>query len=201
MNEFVALMHQYAPQYGCLFVDDLDEADVVFTNDIFPSYVRGRGVRLVKRMDGIFWQKDLMYRNIPFIESASIADSVIFITKYSKDSLKAFYPTEYERLTWNVVHHWTDPGIFTKIPRKVDVPTVFTAMATNWNRSEKRLDSLLMFAELFPVTIHLIGTSDGIDLPRNIIPHGYLIDSSEIYNVMKQSHAFINLTCILQMTD
>lgn len=195
MNEFVALMHQYAPRYGCLFVDELDEAGVIFTNDIFPSYVRERGIRLVKRMDGIFWQKDLTHRNLPFVESASIADSVIFITKYSKDSLKAFYPAEYESLTWNVVHHWTDPGSFPKIPRSVDAPTVFTAMATNWNRSEKRLDDLFKFADLFPVTIHLIGTADGIDLPQNIIPHGYLSDQTEIYSVMKQSHAFINLTC------
>jgi glycosyltransferase involved in cell wall biosynthesis len=194
MNEFVALMHKYAPHYGCLFVDELNDANVVFTNDIFPSYVRGRGVRLVKRMDGIFFQKELIHRNEPFIESASIADCVIFITQYSKNSMKAFYPHEFGQLTWNVVTHWTDPGTFTKIPRSVDVPSIFTAMATNWNRSEKRLNALIKFAKLFPVTIHLIGKSDGIELPKNIIPHGYLSDQSQIYNIMKQSHAFINLT-------
>lgn len=195
MNEFVSLLHKYAPKYGALFVDTLDEADVVFTNDIFPSYVRNKNLPLVKRMDGIFWQSDLVHRNLPFIESATIADLVIFITEYSKNSFKSFYPNEFENLNYTVATHWTDPESFPLIDIKVEIPTIFSTMATNWNRHEKRINDLIKFAEMFPVTIHLIGNSDNIQLPDNIIPHGYLSSASSVYDVMKQSHAFINLTC------
>lgn len=194
MNEFVSLLHKYAPVYGALFVDSLDDADIIFTNDIFPSYVRNQKIPFVKRMDGIFWQSNLVDRNIPFIESASTADLVIFITEYSKNSFKSFYPDRFSHLNYTVATHWTDHESFPRIQIDVEHPNVFCAMATNWHRPEKRIDELIKFAE-FPVTIHLIGKSDGIQLPHNIIPHGYLGSATEIYDVMSKCHAFINLTC------
>lgn len=195
MNEFVALLHKYATNYNCVFVNSSDDADIVFTNDVFPSYVRNKSIPLVKRMDGIFWQSDLVHRNHPFIESATIADAVIFITEYSKNSFKSFYNNEFQELKYNVVTHWTDPESFNLIENTVEKPTIFSTMATDWNRPEKRVAELIKFANHFPVIIHLIGKSDGIELPSNIIPHGYLSNSADVYDVMKQSHAFINLTC------
>lgn len=197
MNEFVALMHKYAPAYGFEFINNANDADIIFTNDVFPVDVRDLGIPMVKRMDGIFWQHDLIHRNHAYNESAMMADGVIFITEYSRNSLKTLYPNEFNQLRNHVVStHWTDP---TDIPKvnisDVQTPTVFVAMATNWNRPEKRVNELIKFASTHDVVIHLIGTTDGIKLPSNIIPHGYLTSSEAVSSVFNQSHAFINLTC------
>lgn len=193
-NEFVELLHKYAPNYGCVFIDVIDCADVIFTNDIFPSYVRNKSIPLVKRMDGVFWQQKLFARNRPFIESATIADRVIFISEYSRDSFHAYFPIEFDKLKYTVATHWTDPTDYPKVTIKCDAPTQYVAMATDWKRPEKRYDELLTFANRYPVYIHLIGRADVPDHPR-IIKYGYLGDPIDIHRVMSMGHAFVNLTC------
>jgi len=197
MNEFVELMHKYASAYGFEFVDSADDADVIFTNDVFPPHVQNLDIPLVKRMDGIFWQSDLVQRNNAYIEAALMADMVIFITEYSKNSFDTLYNNEFHQLKdYAVATHWTDPTGLPKVDiSDIQIPTVFVAMATNWNRPEKRMNELIRFASTHNVVIRLIGTSDGIELPPNIIPYGYLTSTDDITNVFSQSHAFINLTC------
>lgn len=197
MNEFVALMHKYASAYGFVFVDSADDADVIFTNDVFPPHVQNLGIPLVKRMDGIFWQENLIQRNNAYIEAALMADMVIFITEYSRNSFKTLYNKEFHQLRDHTVStHWTDPNGLPKIDiSDVHVPDIFVAMATDWNRPEKRINELIRFAYNHDVIIKLIGTSDGINLPPNIIPYGYLTSIDDITGVFNQSHAFLNLTC------
>src|SRR5271157_1891360 len=199
MNEFVKLMHDYAGNYDCKFVENLYEADVVFTNDVFTPEVLATNLPRVKRMDGIFWQKNLFERNLPYVEACKQSDKVIFISKYSRDGYYRFF---HEKLNDCVVHHWT------KIPVKHDTIFYqwerlssssnfsFLAIATDWSRPEKRLSEIIKFAEMFlDDTIILVGKCNK-KLPKNIYKTGYLnIELNEFITLASMSNAFLNLTC------
>lgn len=181
VNEFVNLLHKYATTFGFNFVSSLSEADVVFTNDIFPKLVLQSGLPLVKRMAGIHWQKSLVNRNYPYIKACTQADSVIFITDYSRKSFEILCYGDYINLkNHQVIHHWTEVSRLRKL-KQGNLLTRFCAIATDWSRPEKRLNELLNFAYMFPKTeIHLIGKCES-KLAPNMTSYGnYILNSRRI---------------------
>lgn len=192
INEFVQMLMKYGHLFDVSFVNNINESDVLFTNDIFPSYLLKINKPKIKRMDGVFWQQNLHNRNIPFIEACYISDHVIFITNYSKKSFETFYNIN-EIKKYSTITHWVDSGF--DIPAK-KFNGIFYSMATNWSRSEKRLNEIIRFAKIYPqYKINLIGTCDS-SLPSNIIKHDYLkTDSIEFKNILVESSVFLNLTC------
>lgn len=190
-NEFVGLLHKYSKKYDCVFLDSVDEYDVVFTNDVYPSYVLTCDKPRVKRMDGVFWQNELKERNEKYNLAAKQSDLVIFISEYSKKSFETLYGYSLEKSV--VITHWVEKklGYF----HNGDFNNTFFAMATDWKRKEKRFEELVKFSKLTGCKINLVGTCD-FDVSENIIKHGYLESGSdEFLNVLKDSSAFLNLTC------
>lgn len=96
-NEFVGLLHKYSKKYGIVFVDSLDDCDVVFTNDVYPESVLTSDKPRVKRMDGVFWQNELKERNEKYNLAAKQSDLVIFISEYSKKSFETLYGYDLEK--------------------------------------------------------------------------------------------------------
>lgn len=90
-NEFVSLLHKHSNNYFVKFVDDVNECDIIFTNDIYPEYILEIDKPKVKRMDGIFWQTDLKERNEKYNKAAEQSDLVIFISEYSRNSYYKLY--------------------------------------------------------------------------------------------------------------
>jgi len=197
VNDVMRYLHENCSRYGCTFVPKGSEADVITTNDIFPQHVLELGKPLIKRMDGVFWHSSLISRNIPLNYAASIADKVIFISDYSKDSYFKLYGDSLK--SYCVVHHWVDPRIFHLDPiafkRKRDKKRdfVFAASASDWERPEKRYSDLLLFANTFPVQILLIGKAD-FSTPDNISKVGYLTNPEDISTILNEADGFLNLT-------
>lgn len=147
-------------------------------------------------MDGVHWQKSLVSRNEPYIKACTQANSVIFITEYSRKSFEILYYGEYRELKdHQVIRHWTEAQRIGK-RRQVQEPKNFCAIATNWSRPEKRLNELVNFAHMYPeVEIHLIGTCEK-ELPSNVISYGYVDNSlDKFHDILDMCDAFLNLTC------
>lgn len=189
-NEFVSLLKKYSWRYGYEFVFDVNNADIIFTNDIYPSYIKDIQLPKIKRMDGVFWKNDLKERNEKYNQAAIESDHVIFISHYSKKSYEILYGNPLKN--FSVVHHWVEKKFDYKNENQFN--SIFFSMATNWNREEKRLNELIKFSENIPCKIYLIGTCEK-QLPENIISVGYLeTDSLEFLNVIKKCCGFLNLT-------
>lgn len=190
-NEFIGLLHKYSKNYGVIFVDSIDECDLIFTNDVYPEFVLTSNKPKVKRMDGVFWMEEYRHRNEKYNLAAKQSDLVIFISEYSKKSYEKLYSDKIENS--KVIQHWVEkkqPFYFYG-----EFNNTFFAMATDWSRKEKRLGELIKFSKLTNCVIHLVGTCE-VEVPSNIIRHGYLEpDSEEFTNILKQSSAFLNLTC------
>jgi len=194
MNDIMRYLHENAASYNFQFVDIASDADVIITNDVFPSSVVGLGIPLVKRMCGPFWQKDLQARNEPLNKAARLANKVIFITEYSKKQYLHCYQDNLQNYT--VVKHWADSAQFND--RYCNKPDVFTfiACATDWGRKEKRLIDLLTFANIYSsdCNLNLIGRiDDNIKLPDNVYKFGYL-EEHGVWGMMNVSNAFINFS-------
>ena len=190
-NEFVGLLHKHSEFYGFEFVESVDECDLIFTNDVYPEHILTSSKPKVKRMDGIFWMEEYRQRNEKYNLAAKQSDLVIFISEYSKQSYEKLYSDKIENS--KVITHWVEkkqPFYFSG-----DFNNQFFVMATDWQRKEKRFGELIKFSELTGSKIHLVGKCEMV-VPENIICHGYLEpDSVEFLNVLKQSSAFLNLTC------
>jgi glycosyltransferase involved in cell wall biosynthesis len=190
-NEFVGLLHKHSERYGIVFVDSLNDCDLVFTNDVYPESVLTSDKPRVKRMDGIFWLNELKDRNEKYNLAAKQSDLVIFISEYSKNSFETLYGSKLEKSV--VVTHWVEKKF--DYFHSGEFNNTFFAMATDWKRKEKRFGELVKFSKLTDCKINLVGTCN-FDVPKNIIKFGYLeSDSDEFLNVLKDSSAFLNLTC------
>jgi len=197
VNDVMWYLHENCSRYGCTFVPKGSEADVIITNDIFPQHVLELGKPLVKRMDGVFWHSSLISRNVPLNYAASVADEVIFISDYSKDSYFKLYGDSLK--SYCVVRHWVNPHVFhldpiafkEKMNKKREF--VFAASATDWERPEKRYSDLLLFANTFPVQFLLIGKAD-FATPNNIVKVGYLLKPETIATILNKADGFLNLT-------
>jgi len=191
-NDIIRGLKEYAYFFSADFVNDFNSADVVITNDIFPKEIKNSNIPKIKRMDGIFWNNNLKFRNIELNESAEIADEVIFISHYSKTALYTLYP-EIKLKSSSIVLNAADNNIFPfKINKNKNIE-IFGAVATNWERDVKRFNSLVALGERIKEKIYLVGQCNQ-DVPENIIKFGYCEKPSEINEILQKCDAFINLS-------
>ena len=196
LKEYVQIEKFYQFEY----VIDPVNADVIFTNDIYPQYILDLGKPMVKRMDGIFWQENLQERNRPYIKAAMQSSQVIFISKYSLDCFLALSPGFDSFKKTKVILNDAPEWIFNPSPEQFAFPTItFAACVSNWERKEKRFNSLMEFAKMCNDTwsdeihINLIGECNK-NLPSNMTCFGYMETREEIAIILKKSDAFINLS-------
>jgi glycosyltransferase involved in cell wall biosynthesis len=195
VNDVMRYLQENCKHYGFEFVATAQLADVIITNDVFPREVLELKKPLVKRMDGVFWHKHFVERNHPLNMAAQQADTVIFITNYSRDSFFKCY--NYPLKNYNVVRHWVDPKVFYRVGTSLNKKFTFCASATDWNREEKRYLSIIKFADMFKNDIHLnlIGKTHPIYLtPSNVTKYGYTSDPKEMAKIFNRSDGFINLS-------
>jgi glycosyltransferase involved in cell wall biosynthesis len=174
-NDIIRYLKENAYRFNCSFVNDIKKADVLLTNDVFPKEFVKLSLPKIKRMDGIYFQNEYKNRNLSLNDSAKIADHVIFISEFSKNSLYKLYG---EIKNHTVILNQCDPMIFFPIKKKRELKT-FIAAATHWDREEKRLDALLEFSKMDNNLIYLIGTC-GKKLPNNVKSLGYISNPVDI---------------------
>jgi len=184
-------------------IDPLD-ADIIFTNDIYPEKILDLQKPMVKRMDGIFWQKELQNRNSRYFQAARQSSHVIFISKYSSNCFLKICPFYDRAKISSVIINDAPEWIFhPRFPRfRLSTPIhqiTFAACVSNWEREEKRFDSLIQFAKIcagikdIDIYINLIGECNS-KLPSNICRKGYCKDRDDIADILRVSDAFLNFS-------
>ena len=188
-NDIISSLKEHSRQFDSKFVNSM--ADIILTNDIFIDGVKGIDMPKIKRMDGIYWNNNYTYKNIPLNESAELADHVIFISEFSKQSLKILYP-DIKIKSSSVILNTADNKIFKQTKQKNVVSSV-VASATDWSREEKRFKSLMEFSRVIPETLYLIGNCD-MEVPPNVVKLGYIENYNKINEILNNSEVFINLS-------
>jgi len=192
-NDIVRYLKQYAGEFGHEFINDWRKADVVFTNDVFWSETTP-GKRKVKRMDGVFTRNDLASRNEELNAAAREADHVIFISDFSRDSYFNLYGEELKQ--HSVIRNAADPAIFYPgLTWSDDEIHVAIAVASHWGRPEKRLDDLLILADMSPdIEFVILGQypSDA-RRPDNVRVRGYVDSPEVIANSLRQADVMVSL--------
>jgi glycosyltransferase involved in cell wall biosynthesis len=192
-NTVVHALHENASKYGFEFVKQVDQADLIFTNYCYPDSVLKTNKPRIKRMDGVFFTKELKPKNIPLNLAAEQSDHVIFISQFSKVSYVQLYGNQKVIDNSSVVLNTVNNAIF--YPREDNKQFMYAAAATNWCRKDKRLASIIDWARNSNFTIILIGECGDLwDLPSNIIPAGYLEREHDIAEILNQSYAFLNFS-------
>lgn len=194
-NDMMKDLKKYCPEDFC-FVDKPLYSDILLTNDVFPSFLNGLNKIRIKRMDGVFWQNEFKERNEPLNKSAIKSDLVIFISQFSKDSYFNLYGTPLKNNI--VINNNADTNIFNNRNNKPKNKIVLCASASNWNRPEKRLNSILKFFDAVyseNVYLNLIGDVSGIKISnKNIKCFGYIENQTKMSEIMNESNLFINLS-------
>lgn len=189
-NDVMRYLSQYAWLYRCERVTNLSEADVVITNTTFLQTSKPK----LKRMDGIFSYKDLVARNEPLNAAALEADAVVFISKFSYRSLRELYPSAYLRHS-SVVLNEVDPSEFHAKENSYWEPRNFIAVASDWNRVEKRGRAVYELAKSNPhYLFHLIGKPlVNVTVPNNCVLHGYISNYNVLCKLYQYMDAMIHL--------
>lgn len=196
-NDIMSDLKKYSSELGISFVRDFRDADKIITNTTYTTeivrYAAEENIPLIKRMDGVFWRSDLVYRNIKLNEAAIQSDAVIFISKFSYDSFHSLYENSTLEKEYLVLNN-SDDEFFKPTKRKKKIK-IWGAAASNWNRKEKRPDELIMFADIVAENdekIILIGHSN-IKHP-NIISVGYFSDYKNIAETISMTDAWVNFS-------
>jgi glycosyltransferase involved in cell wall biosynthesis len=177
-----------------IFIDNANESDVIITNDVFPNYLKNINKVKVKRMDGVYWQEQFKERNIPLNESAQIADLVIFISEFSKNSYFNLYGNALKNNV--VIKNNADSNIFKNLNNKPKDKIYLCASASNWTRPEKRLSSIIKLIEYHPnkkIHLNLIGEVKQ-KLPNNVTSFGYTENQNKMSEIMNMSNIFVNFS-------
>jgi glycosyltransferase involved in cell wall biosynthesis len=192
-NDIVRYLKQYAPEFGHQFVQSAEDADVIFTNDIFPEPFLGK--RKVKRMDGVFSRADVVHRNEALNRAAQEADSVIFISEYSRESYFNLYDPKRDTIkSFTVIPNEVDPTVFYPSTVISEHPREMIAVASDWIRPEKRLNDLLFLARIAPETnFTLIGKVPEISYPKNIILKGYVDTPEKLGDALRMADGMVSL--------
>jgi glycosyltransferase involved in cell wall biosynthesis len=189
-NTLVAAIKKYAPEFDCRFVYNVNSADVLFTNDVFPANLANIKKPRVKRMDGIYWQENLQSRNQPYNWAALEADAVIFISQFSYNSY-IMQVNERIKRPYIILNN-VDTEIFNRFGEYYEYKiNRWAASASDWSRPEKRLSSIIDFARKIQEPIYLIGKCEE-PLPSNIIKFGYIKDQKYLRKILISCDAFIN---------
>jgi glycosyltransferase involved in cell wall biosynthesis len=200
-NDIVRYLKQYAMEYGHKVVYHWEEADVVFTNDVFPdTHTREDkepfpGKFKVKRMDGIFTHPDKVQYNELLNRAARQADHVIFISQFSAESYFRLYDPDRTSLkAWSIIRNEVDHNIFFPGHQWSDDLRVVVASCSNWSRPEKRLSELLYLAKIDPdVTFTIIGEVYHKHLPSNVRVLGYLPTPLQTAQALRDADAMVSL--------
>ena len=193
-NDIIRGLKSYCNQYDAEFIDNPILSNVIITNDIFPSEIVSLGKPLIKRMDGIYWDRN-RDRNEPLNKAARQAEHVIFISEYSRDTYFKMYGQPLKQ--HSVVLNQMDNNVFYSYKGNIGKELKWAAAASNWSRPEKRFNDLLVFSDMIRrngETLHLIGNCDIKELPDNIIKEGYIDDENTINYVLNGVGAFVNLS-------
>lgn len=191
-NTIVRDLKKYAHLYNCAFVDSISDADVGFTNDVFTDEVLLSNKPLVKRMDGVFFQESLLERNVSLNCAARQANLVIFISEFSKQAYYHLYG-KYKPIKNNVVIlNWVDQSVF-KFKQRSGQPKKFIAIATSWDRPEKRIEGIIKLVKANPnLEFYTIGKiSENIPKLDNLVHLGYMEEDSAIAETMNEMDAMI----------
>lgn len=189
-NDVIAQLKKWGHSYEALFVNYIKGADVILTNDVFTEEALQSNKPKLKRMDGMFYRPNDMYRNERYNQAALEADKVVFISEYAKASFDGMFGYDIDSY---VALNAADPFVF-KNEHYDKSGDNFIAACTDWNREEKRLSSIIKLAGLnsFKGTIYLIGRCDNV-LPSNIKSLGYK-NQSEMSDIFNHMDAFINFS-------
>ena len=191
-NTIVRDLKKYASDYGCEFVLSLRDADVAFTNDVFTDSVVASNIPKIKRMDGVFFQDDLKNRNVSLNLAATQADMVIFISEFSRHAFNALYGIKLHAST--VVLNWVDQDIFDFRHRTAVVPNKFVAVATSWDRPEKRYNDIIKLANRFPnKQFFTVGHVNDTTQYPNVKHYGYIEDEHTLASILHEMDAMICL--------
>jgi len=189
-NDIMKDLSLYSFLFGFTRTYDYKESDVFITNTTYPQEIlewsENHSIPKIKRMDGIFWQNDILTKNELLNEAALQSDHIIFISDYSKDTLKDLYGYE---LNSTVILNNVDDTIF--YPRDKEGFSLVSS-CSNWNRDGKRIYELIKLADNIDEEIHLIGQCDK-KLPQNIIKHGYISSQKQMSDIISRSSIFLSL--------
>lgn len=193
-NDVVRYLKQYANEFGHQFVQSAEDSDVIFTNDIFPEPFLGK--RKVKRMDGVFSRVDVVHRNEVLNRAAQEADHVIFISEYSRESYFNLYDPNRDTInSFTVIPNEVDPEIFYPGIIHSESPKEMIAIASDWSRPEKRLNDLIVLAEIVPDTdFILVGKVPNIKYPKNIRFKGYINTPEKLGDALRMADGMVSLS-------
>jgi glycosyltransferase involved in cell wall biosynthesis len=189
-NDIMRYLKKYASFFNATFVTNPLDADVIITNDIFPSTVIDLPTPKVKRMDGVYSRTELLHRNLPLNASGQAADHVIFISEFSRQSLLKIYP-EIKLKSNSVVLNRADFDEF----HSVDFEEHYgVSIANDWSRPEKRLDAIIEIAKANPhEKIKLVGKPANVVYPPNIENVGYISDYKSMNKIVGGASYFVYL--------
>lgn len=193
VNDCVALLKRDAPLFGWRDVGDINAADVLFTNDVWPPYALASKKPLVKRMDGRFWERRYQDRNEAYDEAAKLSDCVIFISQYSLNVSKpVFSPKSHV-----VIVNRADPKKFfpARLPPLNERKKIIS-VATDWKRTEKRGESIIRVAQALPqYDFLMVGeNSSFLGGGKNVVNHGYESDQNRLAELFRSSDMMLNLS-------
>jgi hypothetical protein len=188
-NDIVRYLKKYANKFNCEFTTSECEADVIFTNDVFPKeYTQPK----VKRMDGIYSRADLINRNEMLNISAKQSDCVIFISEFSKNSLEVLY-SEVKLKKSTIILNAVDDSEFFNLNLKKDDKISLISTANNWSRPEKRGELILELANKYKnIKFNLIGSLN-CNVPNNINLLGYINNYQQMNYELNNANGFIYL--------
>lgn len=192
-NDIIRYLKQYCSKYNCMFVESPNDANVIITNDVFPENILMEYNHLprIKRMDGVFFQKQYIERNEPLNRAAQLADHVIFISEFSRRSYFELYGNPLK--SYSVALNQVDPVEYFDYNRQYK-DFDYVACCNSWTREEKRFDAILTLAKISNKQILLIGNKPDLELPSNIFCTGY-IDSPVCINYwLNHAIAFVNFS-------
>lgn len=193
-NDILADLKKYQDKLNLKFVPSIDDADVIITNDVFTPKAVSSIKPLIKRMDGTYWQNSFLERNATYNHSVAMADAIIYISEFSKESLHKLYPKIIPNKEF-VVLNQCDDSIFNRFGNYNDGKFIFSAACTNWERTEKRYNAIVSLADYIEEDIYLIGAIPfSYEIPDNIKSFGYMTDYKKISNILNRTDAFINLS-------
>jgi len=196
-NDIMKDLKEFSQTHNFSSIDNYKYADIIITNTIFTKEILKHSLKnnipLIKRMDGIFWKNSIKERNELLNNSAVIADQVIFISKFSQKSFHTLYP-KLKLKNETVILNNANNRIFYK--KQVLNDIIWCSSCTNWERTEKRFNDILKFADILEKDnkeLYLIGNCQ-LETPKNIIKLGYFNDYEELSNTMSNYSAFVNLS-------
>lgn len=192
-NDIMRGLATYAANFGYKRVYNYEEANIVITNTTYTDDILNwcdkNNIPKVKRMDGIYWKNDIKYKNDSLNIAAQQSDIVIFISEYSRRALRMLY--NYTPSNNYVIVNDVDELIFYPMLNKCRERFTSISSCTNWNRSEKRLVSIIDLAVKNPQDdFLLIGLCDQ-ETPPNIQKIGYIDDQSMMSEIISSADIFI----------